>query len=419
MSTDVLIVGAGLAGLVCGRRLNRAGRDVLILDSDTRPGGRLKTDVIDGCLIDRGFQVYFTSYPHAKTEIDEQRLNLGQFVPGAAVWDGRRLREVRNDDDAAMAVSTFLPLSDKLRTMAWSQEAARMSWDEVWQLEDMPAGEFLTKRGFSDKFLRRFAQPFFGGIFLDRSLNVSCRMFAFVWKMLWEGQIGVPGEGMEAIPRQIAADIPDSRFRMGCRVSSLIRRDGAVRGVRLSTGEEIEAQTVVLATEAPEAVRLAGISAPLDAVSCTTISYLADRPATEEPMLVLNGPGHGMVNHVVDMSMAAPGYAPPGKSLFYATILGTPNADDLYLARSAQYEVSQWLPKAGVDRWRPLRVDRIRYAQMPQPAGFRDSMPMAGQAEPGLMLAGEYTQYSSIDGAVLSGQQCARAILSQRDEQAA
>jgi phytoene dehydrogenase-like protein len=342
-----------------------------------------------------------------------ESLRLGFFIPGAAVWDGKRLHEVRSDDDLAMAFNPFLPLSDKLRTLSWSLELSRLGYEEVWQLEESTAEEMLRGRGFSDKFLDRFARPFFGGIFLDRSLQTSSRMFSFVWKMLNEGKIGIPAEGMEAIPRQIAADLPASSLRMNAKVSSLIRHDGRIAGVRLADGEEVLAEEVVVAVEAPEAARLAGAPVVGGAKSSATVAFDAPEPIGEEALLVLNGPGLGRVNHVADISAVCPKAAPAGRRLITATILGIPSEDDLAVAKSARYEVSQMLPKADVMSWRPLKVDRIRYAQMPQPSGFRDSLPGVG-GEEGLWFAGEFNTYSSIDGAILSGQECARALLGSR-----
>lgn len=413
MSRPVVVVGAGLAGLVCARRLNRKGREVLVLDASDRPGGRLKTNEVGGFRIDQGFQVYFTSYPNAQSEVVLDSLRMGYFVPGAAVWDGKRLHEVRSDDDLAMAFNPFLPLGDKLRILSWSLELSRMSYEEVWQMEEASAEEMLRGRGFSDKFLDRFARPFFGGIFLDRSLETSSRMFSFVWKMLNEGKIGIPAEGMEAIPRQIAADLPASSLRMNAKVSSLIRREGRVVGVRLSDGEEILADEVVVAVEAPEAARLAGVAVVGGAKSSATVAFDAPEPIGEEALLVLNGPGLGRVNHVVDISAVCPRAAPAGRRLITATMLGIPAEDDLTVAKGARYEVSQMLPKADVMSWRPLKVDRIPYAQMPQPPGFREGLPGA-EGQEGLWLAGEFNTYSSIDGAILSGQECARALLGSR-----
>lgn len=411
MSKPVVIVGGGLAGIVCARKLNRAGVPVVLVESQSALGGRLQTVEVDGFKIDRGFQVFFTAYPHAKIELDWRKLDLGFFIPGCSVWDGGRFHEVRSDDEIATLFSPWLPLQDKLRMLSYNAEIQKSEYRDIWSAEDGTAEKDLLTAGFTPKFLDRFVRPFFGGIFLDRSMQTSSRMFRFVWKMLLEGRIGVPAQGMQAIPALMASDIPSSSIRLNEKVSGLLREGEKVKGIKLVSGEEIEAEVVVIATEAPEAARLAGLATPTGSLSSITVSFDAPEPITKDPLLLLNGPAFGKVNHVVDVSLAAPSYAPKGRHLISATVLGSSAESDLALAGNVKSEIQTWLPKDKVSAWRPLRVDRISYAQMAQPAGFGDDLPENETKTPGLYFAGEFTTYSSIDGAILSGQQTADSVL--------
>lgn len=410
MSKPVVVVGAGLAGLVCARHLHKAGHSVLVIDADRRVGGRLKTDIVDGFRLDRGFQVYFSAYPHAGEELDLKALRLGKFHAGALVWTGEKQVLVSKDDVMATLLSPFVPIGDKVRIGLLGQELRSMSDADIWAMEDEKFGTWLRHRGFSDLFIDRFLRPFFGGIFLDRSLAVSCRMGVYVWKMLETGSTCLPAEGMEAIPRQIAADLPEESFRLGERVDAIVKSPNGVTGVKLMSGEEIMADTVVIAADPVESARLTGLKIPREGKVSTTIWFDAPEGITDEPLLVLNGPKHGLINHVVDVSQAALNYAPKGHRLIGATILGMPDSpDDVRAAKSARYELQSWFPKLDVEKWRPLRVDRIPFAQMAQAPGFQKEMPANSTTTNGLFLAGEYTTYSSIDGAIKSGQEAAKA----------
>ena len=93
-SADVLIIGAGLAGLCCARRLAEAGVTFQIVEASDGIGGRVRTDEVDGFLLDRGFQVLLTAYPEARRVLDYSRLDLKPFSPGALSWFAGRMNRL-------------------------------------------------------------------------------------------------------------------------------------------------------------------------------------------------------------------------------------------------------------------------------------------------------------------------------------
>lgn len=410
MHKPIVVVGAGLSGLVCARRLEQAGRDVLILDAGDGPGGRIRSDDVDGFRLDRGFQVFFEAYPNAKLELDLAALNLKDFEPGCMVFDGKKLREVHRENILQTVFGKWVSMTDLLRFNQLGDDLDHLTEDEVWALEDEPMVEFLRKRKISQEAIDKFVRPFFGGVFLDSSLDVSSRPFAFYWQMLDRAPATIPAEGMQAIPNQIAAGIKQESFRFGVRVESLVREGGRVSGVRLDSGEVIEAEMVVLAVDQSASSRLTGIGTEWSARPCTTVHFAATERPFFESILHVNGSGLGRVNHVACVTNASKSLAPNGQSLISASILGNPVMGDLDLAKEVRYELTQWFPDQKVEGWRPLRVDRIPHAQMPQPVGFTDRLtPMAPEA--GLLVAGEHTTYAGIDGAILSGQRVAAMAL--------
>ena len=103
--SDVVIIGAGLAGLSCALSLEAAGVSVTLLEASDRPGGRVSTDLVEGFRLDRGFQVLLTAYPEAKRLLDYDALQLKNFEPGALVWHSGKFHRfadpVRNPGGAA------------------------------------------------------------------------------------------------------------------------------------------------------------------------------------------------------------------------------------------------------------------------------------------------------------------------------
>ncbi len=399
-----MVVGAGLAGLTCARQLLRKGKDVIVLEASDAPGGKLRTDEWHGFRLDRGFQVYFTAYPHANRELDLSALDLKEFEPGTLVKVGTRLEEVHREHLLSMALNPFLSISDKLATLKWNQALSALNEGAIWGMDDMSSEDHLRKSGFSDAFMDNFARPFFGGIFLDRSLTTSRRMFAFVWKMFLEGQTAVPSRGMQAIGDQLAS-MP---VRTGAKVVEILHDKGSATGVRLAGGEVVEGSAVVLAVDAPAAEALTGRTFGLSYHASTCVYFQASEPPVDRPMLVVRGPGEkGLVNHVVPVSLVSPACAPEGEHLVSATVLGVPPGTDREVAMRVRAELVDWFPMSSVSRWRPLGVYRIPFAQYAQPVGFREARPDQLTHLDGLVLAGEYTEYSSIDGAMLSGRKAA------------
>lgn len=401
----VIVVGAGLAGLTCARTLKRNRIPFLVIDADDRIGGRLKTDVVGDYHLDRGYQVYFTAYPKAKDQLDEDKLKLRRFERGATIiWDGDR-HSISPDQPLQFALSGFLGMRDKMRLGKWTSDVQWLDQSDIDEMPDRSAEEYLRDEGFSDDFIDRFARPFFGGIFLDRSLSVSCRQLAFVWKAINEGETAVPANGIEEIPKQIGASFGHDVLRLGTKVAEILKEDGVVRGVKLEGGETIEADQVVLACDAQNAAVLSGLAIDLEYRDSITLYFTTPEPPAKPGWLVLNGNTRGMTNHVVAM--------PNHGDLMAATILGTRPETDEQLAEIVKAELRIWFPDHDVEGWKFLRGYRSAKAQMTQPPGFRDRLPRNDSGIPGLYFAGEFTTNSSIDGAIQSGVACAELILSQ------
>ena len=409
---EVLIVGAGLAGLCCGRRLFQGGVSFQILEASDDVGGRVRTDRVDGFLLDRGFQIYLTAYPEGRRVLDYDELNLRRFTRGALVWYGGRLRRLADPRSAPLAAlrSLFNPVgtvADKMRVarLAWLVE--RGSPERQLETSEQLTLDFLRgSLGFSPAMIDRFFRPFFGGAFLDKPLATSSRLFRSVFRMFLEGDAAVPAAGMQAIPRQIANRLPPGSVCLNARVARVEKGT-----VTLDTGEELTARAVVVAAEGPEAARLLGGDIPPPGSrGSTTLYYATPRPPLNEPTLVLDGENRGPVNSFVVLSAAAPSYAPPGQALLSASVVGLPAEDDAALDRQAREQLTGWFgPEVG--GWRLLRVDRIAHALPDQPAGALDPPHRPVRIRPGLYVCGDHRDTASIDGAMTSGFRAAQAVM--------
>jgi phytoene dehydrogenase-like protein len=404
---DVLIVGAGLAGLCCARRLHRAGVSFRILEASDAPGGRVRTDEVDGFLLDRGFQVLLTAYPEALAELDYDALRLAAFVPGALVRMGGRFNRITDPwrDPGSVLSTLFSPvgsLLDKYRVYRLRKEALGRSVEEIFFQEEMSARQSLQRRRFSRGMIHSFFQPFYGGILLDSTLGCSARMFEFVFKMLAEGDAAIPERGMGAIPAQLAESLPPDSIQLETRVA-------AVEGtkVTLESGDSLRAAAVVIATEGPEAARLLGGERGVPSRGVCCLYFAAKEPPVEEPIIVLNGGSKGVINNLVVMNTLHPGYAPEGEFLVSVTTLGNQTRDDQTLLNMVRAQLKRWYGLVALE-WRLIGLYRISHAQ---PVVFPMEWIKETRAGAGQYVCGDHRSTPSIQGAMMSGRLAAEALL--------
>lgn len=406
-NSPIVIVGAGLSGLACGLSLHRAGVRFQILDASDRVGGRVATDEVDGFLLDRGFQVFLTAYPEAANLFDYKALQLNPLYAGALIQLGsRRYRFAdpwRNPISAVLSLlAPIAGVRDGWRILQL-RRASLQRGDPTDSNDQSSTVAYLRKFGLSERVIERFFRPFFGGVFLDRSLETPSAFFRFVFSMFAMGPATLPSGGMQTLPMQLAAALPDNAVRLNSPVA-----DVSPTRVTLESNERIIASAVVIATDANAAARLTNDTKPVSWNSTTTVYYDAPHSPIRENALVLNGDGRGRVNHVCVPSDAAASYAPKNRSLVSISLIGAHDEDDKTIHQHVMKEIHDWFGP-DVNNWRLLRVYRIKKAL---PREFPADTQRANSN--GMVLCGDYTHDPSINGALLSGRRAAEVILARR-----
>ncbi len=421
----VIVVGGGLAGLLCARTLTRAGHDVTLFERESEVGGRVRTTVRDGFRLDHGFQVLFTSYPTLSAALDIPALKLCEFRPAARITDGGAESALIGDALADLSLlwptltAPQLTLADKLRLLRLRYFATSLSFDDCFspRFDAIPTREFLRKRRFSASAINNFFAPFYGGILLDRSLSSSASIMLYTFKMLAEGRTAVPAAGMGAIPAQIAASLPRGTVKTGQRVIRLLRDPAGVNGAILDSGETIGGSCVVLACEPPAIASLAmtaqvHVAVPDASLGCTTLYLRSVEPLLDGDALWLNAAPAGTVSHAITLSNVAPSYAPPNACLTAATMLGASAVlDDVDLISRVRADLFAMAGKSECASAELLAIWRVPYSQYAQPPGSTKRRVAVETATRGLFIASEMGHTSSLEGAARGGIAAAEAVM--------
>ena len=412
---DVVVVGAGLAGLSCAVRLGGAGLEVAVLEAQSRVGGRVGTDRVDGFRCDRGFQLINPSYPEARRVLDLASLRL-QPLPATVVVTqegGRRVlgdprhtpprlfRQMLAGDLTTLAGSASLHETAALAR--WGLACARRRPADLLSAPDEPWGEALDRLGIAGPLRDGVLRPFLAGVLAEDDGSTSRRFVELLIRSFVRGRPSVPWDGMQAIPDQLAAALPAGALRLDTPVA-------AVTGSRVRhAGGALDARAVVVASDPAVAGTLTGCAVP-PTRPLTTFWHASTEPVSPDGALHLDATRSGPVVNTVVLSNTARAYSPDGRSLVASTMLGLPSTDpsDPSSEAGARRQLARMY---GVDTaaWQTVHVHAIRQAltAMPPPLDVRRSVELGD----GVFVAGDHRDSASIQGALVSGRRAADAVL--------
>ena len=408
---DVVVVGAGLAGLAAARQLSIHGVDVTVVEAAEAVGGRVRTDRVDDFTLDRGFQLYNPAYPEAARVLDHQALDLRPLVRGVdVVRSGRRGRTVLHLADprsprnwhASTLSRAAGTVKGKAAFAAYALSASRLRGREFDRRPDEPAQVALARAGVDATMIDEVIKPFLTGVFLEPHLMTSRRFMDAVLASFVKGTPALPSEGMQAIPEQLHAALPDHSVRLSTPAESIAAH-------RVDTpGGRIQARAVILAADAPNAKRLlpgANIEVRGNGVNtyyhAVRIDELAEPLARGRSILTVDAQRRGPVINTVPLSYAVPSYSPADMVLVSSSTLDDAAEGDVLAHLSYLYGVD-------TSRWHSLARYSIPFA-LPS---MRPPLRITPRERSGpVIVAGDHTATASIQGAMVSGRRAADEAL--------
>jgi phytoene dehydrogenase-like protein len=410
MKSTAIIIGGGLAGLSAARQLHAQGIDFKLFEATERIGGRVKTEVVNGFRLDRGFQVLLTEYPEAKRWLDYKKLALKSFTPGALLLlPGGKKSHI---GDPLRDFSSLLPtlfsstgnLMDKLRILKLKTRLAKLTIEEIFQQKEKTTLEALSgDYGFSNQMIEQFFTPFFAGIFLEKKLTTSRRMFDFVFKMFGEADTAIPNLGMEEIPKLLAQPLPENLITTNARVLKIENQT-----VYLEDGSAFSAPNIIVATEATSFVKeLERVKTRYQ--STTHLHFIAEIPPLKKPIIALNTNKERLANNICTISQVASGYAPVNKSLVSISVVGKSDFSKKEIVKAIRSELKTWFGKA-VEDWEHLDTKVIEYALPNQSNVHHEISKQDFKIRKGLYLCGDFQLNGSINAAMKSGREVAELV---------
>ncbi|MFF5189535.1 NAD(P)/FAD-dependent oxidoreductase [Streptomyces sp. NPDC000345] len=456
---DVVVVGAGIAGLSAAHRLTSAGITTAVLEAAPYPGGRMSTEKVDGFRLDRIGQLLSTAYPELALTPGLDALVLRSFSPGVLLHsDGRHHRagaqagagSARGALHAVRAlasaprpgalprprtgVSRAVPLSggrsmslpggragapgqavppprvrpgaplgtavDQARLSAALTRIAATSTERLLRRPESAAAEALAARGLPARTIDGFLRPLLAALLCDPDLTTSSRCADLALRAFAAGRLCVPEGGAEVLPELLARTLPPGTVHTGVRVTSV-----STTSVTTAEHGEFRCRAVLVATDARTAAELLpGLRVP-DFHPVTVVHHTTDEPLATGASLLLDADRGGPVAHTTVVSSVDPSRAPEGRALISSTVLGPPpdgvdTAVRMHLAR---------LYGTSTARWETLAVHHTAEAvpAMRPPHDLRRAVRLLA----GLYVCGDHRDTSTVQGALHSAHRAAAAIV--------
>lgn len=382
--SDVLIVGAGLAGLNAAIYCQAAGLDVSVIEASDRAGGRVATDVIDGFTCDRGFQLINANYP-ALVELD--------VIKELDFIEAPRVIEV------ALGNSRYSIGDPRRAPLSLLDSATGNIPEKIALLRALirkpKVGESIGQSlHHSGAVYDRVLRPFLQGVFLTDPDTVDAFYGRAIIKSFVSGRIGVPRKGVGQLSNALASRVASIKFN-----TRVDRIDGNT--VHTTDGSH-SAKKIIVATDATTATQLLGLTEVPRMAGCITWYHATSHNPSGTGRLVVDGQNRGPIINSVVMSDISNAYAPAGQNLISTTTdLGVTESDvRRHLAVVWQLDTHAWRFIAKYEIPAALPIQNIGR-----------SLSQTLKISENLYVVGDHRTVPSQQGALFSGRLAAELIL--------
>ena len=391
--SDIIILGAGPAGLACALKCQQLGREYLLIEGSNRIGGRLGSLYEDGYIFDLGFQVYNSAYVNTNRLLDLDELNLKYFKPGAAVHYGNSFQIVSDPlRDISKVFSTIFSnittVSDKLKILSLKNSLSNYNIEED-KTDDITTLRFLKQYGFSEIMIDNFFIPFFSGIFHEKTLDTSSKFFKYVFSNFNNGLASLPEKGMQVIPEQLMSKIDIECLMME---KTALNIDDEKK-IMFDDGDIIKGENIILTGESTSLAE----KIKYEYNEVNTIYFTTENEIENGDYIHLF-PEDDLINNIAIPSSISSAYSNSHSHLISITILEY-DCSELELIKKIQKRLSNYYG-GEPGSYEFLRTFSISKATIKQPVGHFERKKIVKN---GLIIAGEQSTNGSIEGAIISG----------------
>lgn len=400
------IIGAGISGLIAAQVLENYGYHPIIIEASSTVGGRVKSDIINGYVLDHGFQVLLTSYPAAKKYLDYDKLDLQEFLPGATIFKNGKQQTI---GDPLRNISLLFPtllasignFSDKLKVLKLNTLLKKKSIAAIFNSDEKSTLNYLEEFGFSEKIIIDFFKPFFSGIFLESKLDTSSRMFEFVYKMFGDGLAVIPKNGIQAIPNQLKDNLNNTRFLLNTAVKEV--KDNQII---LQDNTVLESHKTIIATEASALVSNLK-NQETTWKTCDTLYFETTENTIKKPLIGLIAHKKAFVNNIFYHTNVATASKEKSK-LLSVTVVKEHQLNEKELIETVAKELKEYCAISDIHFLKRYQIKKA----LPKLTNLQYEISSTEtKLKADVFLAGDQLLNGSLNAAMISGERAALGVI--------